>query len=225
MSKNKPNDFSHEPLVRLEFVKRTKRIFPLTEEEIEQLGKINYNLTWFMWLNALAIGTFTSFLISILDDNNSNISWLVLGASSIGIIVFSALTIMNRNEFKRTINYIRPDESNYLKVDMPTESNPGEVRFQRIADEVNEPKEQKLELPDVYVLNALYGTNKNTSDVRSVIQYMINSDSKFQVGNSLVDGKDPDYGNPKFLWLRYLKNNLTIERTFKEDEKVSVSEL
>ncbi|MEQ6120960.1 hypothetical protein [Reichenbachiella sp. MALMAid0571] len=225
MSKTKPNDFSHHPLVRLEFIQRTKRIYPLTEEEIDELGKINQNLSWFMWLNSLMIGAFISFLVSVIDGSNSNFVWLLLGGSGLGILVFSILIITNRKQFKRTLNYVKPDDANYLKVNMPSELKEGEIRFQLTPVDDKPSQDQELEIPEIYVLNALYGTDRKTIDVQSVTQHLINTKGQFQVGNNLVNDDDPDYGNPKFLWLRYIKNNKTIERTIKEDEKLMISEL
>lgn len=227
MTKTKSDHPLSNPLVNLEYVSRTKKIYPLTEEEIDQLGNVNNNLTWFMWLNSISIGTFVSFLIVILGDDSNNLSWLFFGASALGTLIFSILIISFRKRFSNTLKYIKPDDSNYLKIDMPTEYKGGveKIRLKRESPRIIQRIEEMEILGRIYVLTALYGTNKNTSDVREITQQLIISSPQFQVGNHLVNGNDPDYGNKKYLWMRYIKNKITIEKTFAEDEFVNNSEL
>jgi len=200
-------------LVQTSIRSREVTYYLVTEQDLNDIKTKGLLGDIFILLESLTLGGMLSVLLTKLTASNLDpktifsldLLFYVLIILSIVFLVFVVFYLYQSFNSIRLIKKSGAIKS-YSKADneeiiADTESNDNTLRTE-------------------HILFAIYFTNKKTLNVTKEIRKLFQNKQEIIASNEIAG--DPEYGVEKQLLIRYLFKGVTLEKVFKENEKVQI---
>lgn len=200
-------------LVTTTIRKREVIYYLVNEDDLNSVKSKSWLTDLFMLLASLAWGAYLSVIITRsaavqLQEQAATILDTLLWIFGIAGLVFTALAILFLVVAKSAINRIKESGKVEALADVKAHEK-SSVSFAAPAQ------------PKLRVIQAVYGTTKNSIDVTAKLNELIR-DATLSTTASNELGGDPDKGTPKILKIKYDHNGVVITKEYKEHDLVKL---
>lgn len=204
---------NQEDLVQTSIRSREVTYYLVTEQDLNDIKAQGLLGDIFILLESLTLGGMLSVLLtklttSILDPKTDANLDLLLYVLIILSIIFLVFVVFYLYQSYNSIRLIKKSGAirSYSKVD-----NKEILAGTDVDDNM---------LRTEHILFAIYFTDKKTLNVTTEIRKLFQNKQEIKANNEIAG--DPEYGVEKQLLIRYLFKGVTIEKIFKENEKVQI---